>query len=95
MSKLETEEGVIEMEISEENRKFVEGLEGYTVGVTETYNGLRNDVKEVLKNLEDITLNVYKVANGFAEMQEKYSALIDASPKFEVVRGIIQNQTFS
>lgn len=50
----------------------------------ESYNGLRNDVKEMLTNLEDLTLNVYKVANGFAEMQEKYSALVETSPKLEV-----------
>ena len=88
LSKLPSYDGVVELEITEENRKFLNGLDRYTLPVGEIYQNLRQDVKELLKNLEDLTITVYKIANNFAEMQEKYSALIDAAPS-------VENQEFS
>lgn len=69
LSKLPSLDGTIELEITEENRKFLNGLDRYTLAIGEVYQSMRQDIKELVKNLEDLTITVYKIANSFAEMQ--------------------------
>lgn len=38
-------DGVIELEITEENRKFLNGLDRYTLAVGDIYQGLKQDIK--------------------------------------------------
>lgn len=69
MSRLPSMDGTLELEVTEENRKFLSGLDKYTLSLGEIYQKLKTDVKDLIKNLEDITITVYTIANRFAEMQ--------------------------
>ena len=55
-------------------------MAAYNNNTREAYNDIRQAIKDVVKNFEDLTASIYRIGNSFATIQEKHSDLTNAVP---------------
>lgn len=80
LSAMATPQGYVEVEISPPNHILLESAALFSQRSSKIYSDLKNLSSVIAKNYEELTNNVYKFGEGFAQLQEVYSRSIEMSP---------------
>lgn len=75
-----TPTGFVEVEISPLNHKLLEAAGLFSQRASKIYTDLKALSSAIAKNYEELTHNIYKFGEGFAQLQEAYSRSIEMSP---------------
>jgi hypothetical protein len=80
LNNLLTETGTTELEISTENQQIIKAITIYTNEIGEKYTNMKIDLRNVMNSLVEATSALYKLANGFADLQKLQSDVSNVVP---------------
>lgn len=90
LSNLQTESGSVELDISTENQETVKAAAQYAAQASEKYRAMKVEMRTLMRHLDDATSSLYKLANGFAELQKLQSELSNAAPELQVATDLLR-----
>lgn len=92
---LQTENGTVDLEISEENQNFLRAAGIYFHDVGDKYTHLKNNTRQLMRNFDDVTSTLYKIANNFADLQKSLTEFDDSIIDINVINWLNQNEPLS
>lgn len=84
LSNLQTESGAVELEISTENQQTMKAAGQYTTQAADKYRSMKLELRTFMRHLDESTSSLYRLANGFADLQKMQSDLSNAAPDLQV-----------